>query len=177
MKLLFVHIPKTGGTSILKKIDQSMWRKVTYAGHDPLFILERNNNIENCFSFCVVRNPFKRAFSYYNHFKKINKIDCSFLQFLKILKRKEFYYKTQMMVYPQTFYTYNTDGIIGVNKIYRYEEFEELENDFKIKFDVLNKGNYTEKDYFMSYTDEEISIVKDLFFVDFVNFGYDLNQL
>ena len=174
---LFIHIPKTGGTSILNKIDQTMWKKVVHAGHDPLFILERNNNLENCFSFCVVRNPFRRTFSYYHHFKSVNSIDCTFLDFLKILKRREFYKKTQMMVYPQSFYTYNTNGIIGVSKIYRYENFKELEDDLDIKCSVLNKGNYTEQEYFTIYGKQEISIVKDLFSIDFENFQYNLDEL
>lgn len=176
-ELLFVHIPKTGGTSILKKINQSMWKRSVYAGHDPLFILEKNNNINQSFSFCVVRNPYRRTFSYYNHFKKLNNIDCSFLEFLNKIKNKEHFKKTPMIVFPQSFYVYNSIGIIGVHKIYKYEKFYELEKDLNVEFEVLNKGSYTKKDYEKEYADEKIiNLVRDLFYVDFINFNYSLDS-
>lgn len=175
---LFVHIPKTGGTSILNKLDQSMWKKVIHAGHDPLFILERNNNIHDAFSFCVVRNPYKRTFSYYNHFKRQNKVECSFLHFLEVIKKKIFFEKTPMIVFPQSFYVYDLNGAISIGKIYKYENFIELENDLDIKFDRLNVGSYNENDYIDAYKDVNcISIVQELFSVDFINFDYNYDIL
>lgn len=177
-KLLFVHIPKTGGTSILEKIDQSMWKKVIYAGHDPLFVLESNNNIIDAFSFCVVRNPYRRTFSYYNHFKKQNKIECSFLHFLEVIEKKIFFEKTPMIVFPQSFYVYDLSGTISIDKIYKHENFIELENDLNIKFDRLNVGNYNENDYIDAYEDVNcIKIVQKLFSVDFINFDYNYDIL
>ena len=176
MKKLFVHIPKTGGTSILRKIDQSMWNKTHYAGHDPYFMLQKQNDLRDVFSFCVVRNPYTRTFSYYNHFKRINRYDCSFIEFLEILKRKIYFPGTRMMYYPQSFYIFDIKGIIGVKKFYFYEKFFEIEEDFGIKFDHLNKGNYTNDDYRKSYDNLKcVELVKELFSVDFLNFGYNLN--
>lgn len=177
-KLLFVHIPKTGGTSILNKLDQSMWKKVIHAGHDPLFILESNNNIQDAFTFCVVRNPYRRTFSYYNHFKRQNKVECSFLHFLEVIKKKIFFEKTPMIVFPQSFYVYDSSGVISIDKIYKYENFIELENDLNVKFDKLNVGNYNENDYMDAYADVNcISIVQELFSVDFINFDYNYDTL
>jgi hypothetical protein len=177
-KLLFVHIPKNAGTSILSKLDQSMWKKVLCAGHDPLFLLEKNNNIKNSLSFCVVRNPYRRTFSYYIHFKNLNNLDCSFSDFLNIIKKKIFYWNTPMIVFPQSFYVYNLKGIIGIDKIYKYEKLDILEDDLNIKFDRLNFGSYTEKDYEKAYKHEENALaVKNLFSVDFFNFNYDLENL
>ena len=128
MKKLFVHIPKTGGTSILNSIDQSMWNKSHHAGHDPYFILQKQNDLRDVFSFCVVRNPYTRTFSYYNHFKRVNNYECSFIQ------------------------------------------------DLEIKTDHLNKGNYNHIEYEKAYTNPKcVELVKELFSVDFLNFGYDIN--
>jgi hypothetical protein len=176
--LLFVHIPKTGGTSILKKIDQSVWKKVIYAGHDPLFTLQSNNDIRNAFSFCVVRNPYRRTFSYYNHFKRQNKVECSFLHFLELIKKKIFFEKTPMIVFPQSFYVYDLNSTISIGKIYKYENFIELENDLNIKFDRLNVGNYSDLDYENAYKNQEVlDLVQELFSIDFVNFNYRYDVL
>lgn len=176
--LLFIHIPKTGGTSILDKIDQSMWKKTMFYGHDPLFCIEKNNDIKNVFSFCVVRNPYERTFSYYNHFKKINNLNCSFLQFLNIIKIKKFFPNTPMIVFPQSFYVYDLNGSISIDKIYKYEKFYEIENDLGLKFKILNKGNYLKKDYKKAYENKDcVNLVQHLFSVDFINFNYNLNEL
>lgn len=176
-KLLFIHIPKTGGTSILNKLDQSMWKKTIYGGHDPLFVLEKNNNVQDSFSFCVVRNPYKRTFSYYEHFKRVNNLDYSFLEFLESIKKKYFFKLTPMILFPQSFYVYGSNGEISVNKIYKYENFTEIEMDLNLKFKKLNIGNYNKEDYKNAYLDKNsINLVRDLFSVDFINFDYDLDD-
>jgi len=154
-----------------------MWKKVVHAGHDPLFTLQSNNDIRDAFTFCVVRNPYRRTFSYYNHFKKVNELECSFLEFLEILKKKLYFRYTPMIVYPQSFYVYDMEGMLSIDKIYKYENFTELENDFNIKFNKLNVGSYNENDYTDAYDAKCISIVQKLFSVDFINFNYGYDVL
>jgi hypothetical protein len=177
-KILFVHIPKTGGTSISSKINQNMWKKSSaYMGHDPLFLLEKDNDVDDIFSFCIVRNPYKRTYSYFHHFKKINDLDCPFFEFLTIIKRKKFFKNTPMVLFPQSFYVYNSKGEIGIDKIYKYEKFYEIERDFDLKFEKINVGNYQKKDYIDDYKCQKcIDLVRELFSVDFSNFNYDLKN-
>lgn len=173
---IFIHIPKTAGTSIIKKIPQQRWKKVMPFGHDPLFILEINNRLEDVYKFTVVRNPYKRTFSYYKHFCTQNKVECSFLDFLNILKNKIYYKNTPMIVFPQSFFVYDVEGQVGVDKIYKFENIKNLEDDFNISLDFLNKGDYSQEEYLNELTNECIEFIQDYFCIDFFNFNYNLNS-
>lgn len=181
--LLFIHIPKTGGQSILKKLKENQldnWKRVLPLNHDPLFIIERNNKIsEKTFKFTVVRNPYTRTFSYYKHFCNCNKLNLTFTEFLIILKEKnKFYPNTPFIVYPQSFFIYNKNGEYGLNKIYRYEKFNEIENDLNFKFECLNKGFYEKNEYFECMSNvNNVNLIQELFSVDFFNFNYEMNLI
>lgn len=174
LNLLFVHIPKTAGQSIFAALNLQ-WNYVEHARHDPLFLLERNNNLENVYRFTVVRNPFRRTFSYYKHFNRINQSNYTFKEFLDIVKNDTSFPKTKMIHYPQSFYCLDHQGDISLDKIYKFENLSELENDLDIKLPHNNKGNYTEDEYFNSYTTEIKDFVRDFYSSDFYNFNYCLD--
>lgn len=177
--VLFVHVPKTGGQSIFSALNDNglnNWEYVVYSKHDPLFVLQRNNNISSrIFKFCVVRNPFRRTYSHYKHFNKINETDYSFSEFLNFIKIGKEFDKTPMILYPQSFYSLNDNGDIGLNKIYKYEFLNQLEDDLDIKLPYLNKGSYSEEEYFNDYTDSLKLFVIDHFSSDFINFNYSMD--
>jgi hypothetical protein len=182
-KLLFIHIPKTGGTSILNKLFANgldNWKRVMPFNHDPLFMLERNNLItEQTFKFSVARNPYTRTFSYYKHFCVKNNLNISANEFLFFLKRKNnFFPNTPFVIYPQSFFIYDQNGEYVLNKIYKQEKFYEIEEDLQIKFDHINKGNYEIEEYleFVSKKDN-IELIRELFSVDFFNFNYDIEVI
>lgn len=184
---LFIHIPKTGGTSIKNAlINKNLYnwkRNPRFINHDPLFTLLQNNKIdENIFTFSVVRNPFTRAFSYFKHFKKVNQIQCHFSDFLTLVKLKgsnAFYPNlnllTPMIFFDQSFFLYDfvDKEKFTINKIYHFENLMEVEEDLKIKIDHHNKGNYTDLECIDSYSDNEIKMVKELYYRDFKNFNYN----
>jgi hypothetical protein len=174
--VLFVHIPKTGGQSIFSSLNDkkmSDWEYVVHSKHDPLFVLQKNNNISSrIFKFSVVRNPFRRAYSHYKHFNKINDTNYTFFQFLSFIKSGKEFHKTPMILYPQSFYCLDSNGDIGLNKVYKYEFLHDLENDLQITLPHLNRGNYSEEEYFNDYNDSIKLFVIDYFSSDFVNFNY-----
>jgi hypothetical protein len=175
-KVLFIHIPKTGGTSIasfLKLNCMDQWIRKYPARHDPYFFMQQMNDIsKDIFSFAVVRNPYTRTYSYYKHFNYQNNLNVSFSEFLFYVKNKISFPKTPMIIYPQSFYLFDINNKISISKIYRFEDLDEFENDFKIKLPHLRKGIYEKKDYYKDYTDENISLVKQIYNQDFKILNY-----
>jgi hypothetical protein len=179
-KLLFIHIPKTGGTSIAKYLLESgldKWnRDFNYKHHDPLILLEKNNLIDiDTFKFSVVRNPYTRTYSYYHHFMRINSISLSFTDFLDIIKKEIFFPQTPLINKLQKYYVLDKSGGIGLTKIYNYENLLELESDLNFKLEKLNVGNYSKKEYYDDYNKKNINLVKEIFFDDFKIFNYSLD--
>ena len=168
---LFVHIPKTAGQSIFS-ILPDRWNYVEHAKHDPLFLLERNNDLSGAYKFTVVRNPYRRTFSYYKHFNRQNSLEYTFGQFLDVIKNNISFPKTKMIHYSQSFYTLNNHGKMGLNAFYKFENLELLESDFGVKLPHLNKGSYTEEEYFNAYDMSARTFVRDYYASDFDNFGY-----
>ena len=129
-KFGFVHIPKTGGTSIthiLSKIEDS--EELT--SHHGLSLLPDDASF---FYFTVVRNPFTRIASAYNHtcrkfgFREFDK-------FLKNINPNDTWYV------PQTFYI--NSGVTPNRKfshIAKYENYDEEINSILKKLKI-NLGN------------------------------------
>lgn len=178
--VLFVHIPKTAGSSIslqLKSMGLNNWVRTFYKAHDPLFMLTKQNNItSDIFKFSVVRNPYTRTYSYYNHFLKINEIgndSLSFKDFLLLLERKEINNKTPLIHFDQSFYLHDIENNIILDKIYRFENLEALEKDLEISLPNINSGQYSNEDYIRAYSDQyTIHRVKELYREDFESLGY-----
>lgn len=83
--ILFVHIPKTAGTSIRK------WFKLTYGKiddliHAPISYPTMQSLNQSMPSFTIVRNPYDRALSFYKYRKQILEIHSSRLQYQEELK-------------------------------------------------------------------------------------------
>ena len=144
---LFVHIPKTAGKSVFECIDDD-WNRSFPMNHDPYFHLQRTNEIgPEVYKFCVVRNPYRRTFSYFKHWvKQVSGGEKPFEYFLREIKNKVFYQRTPMYSYPQSLYVLDTDGEIGRDlNIFRFENLEELEDSLKVKLPHTNVGNYTDE--------------------------------
>jgi hypothetical protein len=178
-KVLFVHVPKTGGTSISKfLIDRNLdnWVRVCPVRHDPYFILEENNNIDNLdFTFSTVRNPYTRMYSYYHHFQKIWEVKLSFYQFLCKVRSRDIIGKTPWITFPQHHFLFDKCGKFSIKKVYKFENLQEFENDFGSCLPKLNAGEYNLDDYMRDYTDKCISLVRYICFLDFQTFSYSLN--
>lgn len=191
--LFFVHVPKTAGSSIVSALKSRLKFNFPegYSGHGPahypLFIFEKYNDLSTKFVFSVVRNPFTRAFSYYDHYLRVTGSTATFEQFLDHVRRKRQsildYYdsknmvstKTPFIVYSQSFYIFNSKGKMGLDKLYRHENLSELENDFEIKLPNINVGSYSREVYEKSYDRTAIDLVRHIYLEDFVNLNYSMD--
>jgi hypothetical protein len=187
---LFIHIPKTAGTSVrhfLLQNNLEKWnRNPVFTYHDPIFLLEQNNDLSNTFKFTVIRNPYTRAYSHYKHIQKYKNFDKSFNDFLNIIRinghvtitgTNQLDYVKFNELYPlisfrQSFYLYDLSGVLSIDKIYRKERLHDFENDFNTTLPHLNKNNYTQEEYLKAYATINKNLVRNLFLEDFVNFNY-----
>ena len=179
--VLFVHIPKTAGSSIskiLKEKDLDNWNREWPRHHDPYSYLKEANQIDkSVFSFAVVRNPYTRTYSCYKQYNKTNQTDISFAEYLDNIKQGKISTISPLLHIPQSFYVMDQD-VVQVDRLYKFESLKELEEDLGWTLGFYNIGNYVVESYIEDYTDEAIEMVKDFYNSDFINFAYskDFNQ-
>jgi hypothetical protein len=176
----FIHIPKTGGTSITHILENQVGTtRVT--GHDTI---RRFENSENLFIFTFVRNPYTRILSAYFHGMRKGEHNYSFEEFLKKSNGRG------LDLLPQIIY-------IGTNSnkkrnlyIGKYENFK---NDLNYVFDKLqidvktiphiNRNpiydkhpNLKQESYYKHFYTEEWmkEWVRERYKDDFKQFDYDL---
>ncbi|WP_031482100.1 sulfotransferase family 2 domain-containing protein [Maridesulfovibrio frigidus] len=195
-KLLYIKMPKTGGTSTANIFDQ-ISNRVEKELPNRVY-----KDVANCVDasspffdeykkFTVVRNPYLRLASLYAHLirseesfhvahvfrKKLKSFDfATFCKFVATCPDEfsEIHFKSQ------TSYLSTSEGLIKDLYLVRLENYE---NEMKVLFadvgeeiDVPHKnrsrpkkGNYL-SDY---YTPELIKIVNERYEEDFINFGYE----
>jgi len=136
-KAIFIHVPKTGGTSIenffgrvwdpeISKIEDysiMLGPSLNHCFYDK--ILEHHPQAPTYFSFSFVRNPWARAVSHYRWFKlwrdEIKKI--SFKEFLILISNSDFEYKHH--VRPQSDFIVDSDGNQILDFVGRFESLQE----------------------------------------------------
>ncbi len=141
-KYIFIHIPKTAGTSIKKHLvslrspldHKSPQDPLDYLGHNKLSYFEcKYKNIEGFFKFCFIRNPYERMTSLYKYAKNLLKFDLSFLEFCQHVRMGEKFINNVIWeehYEPQSNYISTKIDFIG--------KVENINSDFKKICDNLN---------------------------------------
>jgi hypothetical protein len=195
---IFVHIPKTGGTTIehyleIPKVPSTLWRdrddiRVIYnrtkycLQHLPAkFIKDMYPYIfDRYYKFSFVRNPYERVISEYAWRHGMHpefKLDINSYEYFSDWIRK--FYKGNQLDHncSQRNFLYHKN-ILLVDKVYRFEEFEKSIDELKTKFSIENKEiktfNKTEmvldKDKLLSL--ENKNFIYQKFKIDFDTFDY-----
>jgi hypothetical protein len=178
---VFIHIGKTGGTSITKIIGENFQKHST--AKDIIEIIGKDK-WTNTFKFTVVRNPWDQVHSWYKYRVKLNQSKMatnkiSFKDWVACTygenKDPYYYYRPKSFV-PQVERLKNDEGIIDMDKIIR---FENLREEYKIIADELGINselphiNKTKKTNYRDFYDETTQkIIEDWFHEDIEYFGY-----
>lgn len=185
LKCIFVHIPKTAGTSIEQCLKDSNDVDQIVGGHTTCQALIHYKKTEFCnmFSFAIVRNPYDRLLSAYKYMLKMETNDILGNEPIKECKDfKDFVMNyltpetiSNMHLRPQyEFVTYN--GEICVDYWGKYEQLDSVWKVIckkikkEIKLPWLNKSN--SEPYYSFYDDEMREKVKRLYLKDFLYFKY-----
>jgi len=177
-KCLFIHIPKTGGSSLEHaiaskylegepegNIERKAYSKFTVhghfekrekgnGGHPHSFIKDyaEHLNIENYYKFVVLRNPFEQVVSLYNQIRVSANIP-SLEHF--ILGDKNFTMK-QVDHYIDQYKFTHIDGELMVDKIFVFDRYHEAQNFVEDKFNLTIDRD--KKLWKTKYTGETLSV-------------------
>lgn len=180
-KIILIHIPKTGGTSIENMLDMyGKYRHLPYHESRAMY----SKYWDKYFKFSFIRNPWDRLVSIYHFYKfgneRINRkikrnLEPTFGEFIMGLKNNP-NHPLKMLISPQKDWVYSPNGELMVDFLGRFENYE---NDINKIFEIIGgkapirhdrksvRGNY--RDY---YTPELVKIVEELCRVDIEFFGY-----
>lgn len=198
--LLFIHIPKTGGTVIENEIQKkyiqtlynrhkgnrllaSPYNKASFQHQFYTTIYQFRDKLEIDFDnikvFAVVRNPYNRIISDLFWNRLINK-DFSSDKVYNVIKNN-YLYRDDLDNHNEPQYKFIVDEdckLIENIKIFKTEELNEINDDLNkfIGFDINIKRNVN-NNYNRYLNKESISLINDFYKKDFELFNYEFRQV
>jgi len=193
-KCIFIHIPKTAGTSIEQFIRDNGRNEINFLGVRNNRSLHHLTAIEllkeiklfyQYYRFSMVRNPYDRFLSEYywtpilNVGYKSGKSKTDFLNYVEnIVKKKEYFtniYNDHFI--PQYYFLFNKKNQLLVNEVFRYENLDDSVEYLKKKLNIQTtfpKLNYTNANIQKEdWTDTEKERIYKIYNIDFIVFKYD----
>ena len=170
-KTIFIHIPKTAGTSISAYFNEQQTRlRIQPGKHDTVHhIKQRFFNIYNSYNkFTIVRNPYDRMVSWYSFLKENSlKNVIPFDEWIKDHSKLWHIDDPEYFAGPQYVWIDKTVNVL------KYENLKEDLNNFfnkEIDLPIINKSK--RKDYLSYYNKESLNIVYNKHKEDFKKFNY-----
>src|SRR6056297_659079 len=190
-KCIFIHVPKTAGTSIAESLFGNIDPKMGHKGHKRIkhYFVYNQKKFQNYFKFAFVRNPWDRLYSAYNYLekKKGNKKDKKFSEkYLNYESFKDFVYslqkeskKTKIILsfnhfLPQHYFLKLNNELV-IDKIGHFEkinkDFKEIKTRLDIKTKLKEKRKVKHKNYIEVYDNKMIRTVENIYKEDIKLFG------
>jgi len=189
-KLIFIHIPKNAGTSIIKAMGlKNMLMDKTVGEYKETYKDYWNDYLK----FTVVRDPIDRFISAYKfarmkesgwfsatgeeclekhpHYDLCNSMDINEYTYYIYKNRKEF----NRWIIPQTFIISNENNEIEIDYYVRYENL--LEDLKKIGIDKIEKLNSSKinDEKIIDLTKKSKNMLYEIYDIDYKNFSYSKN--
>lgn len=176
-KAIFIHIPKTGGYSVAQAI----------FGRDPWHFryrdYEKLANLDEFYTFSIVRHPARRLSSMYTYIKNSRIVapelaDCKlapdFQSFLE-----EYFFRAKTPTHPfllgQLDFLENASGEIDVDFLARLEtlsaDFEAIKNGANMEHVTLPHLNRSSRKYHL--TEDNHRFIKSRLAEEYSRLGYD----
>jgi hypothetical protein len=176
----FVHINKTGGTSVAKAFGLQPKCHLTLREMRPKLSEERWSRAVKC---AFVRNPWDRAVSHYEYRIQTNQTDMAkrrptFDEWLRrvYVDRDPQYYDQRKMFQSQSDWLRDEQGDVALDFIGRFEDFGQEFDKLAAQLGVsaeLPHLNRTKRDaYHRYYSPESVDIITRSFAEDIERFGY-----
>jgi hypothetical protein len=191
-KLIFIHIPKNAGTSIIKAMGvENLYMDKTIEEYK-----EQYKNYWNDYTkFTSIRDPIDRFISAYkfarmkesgwfsatgeeglekhDHYDLCNSMDINEYTSYIYKNPKKF----NRWIIPQTFHILNKDDEIEINYYVRYENL--LEDLKKIGIDGIEKLNSSkvENDKLIQLTRKSKNMLYEIYDIDYQNFYYNKESI
>lgn len=181
-KFIFIHVPRTGGTSIEQFLIENEGCRVSHKEkHKSMFSFKNRVDFSQYFKFSFIRNPWDITISKYltPYYKKINYLGGKdLLYFLKNYYSAPHeagdsfhdYFNPQQMDFIGRFEDREKDLDYISNKIK-----VDLDPSFSVKNKEIQKRK-SEKHYTEYYNDETIQLVADKYKKDIEYFGYEFGE-
>ena len=203
-KYIFVHIPKTGGSSLEHQLYTAESRQRYHNWLPPHFTIKQYAEVfstkffDECYKWTVIRNPYERFLSAYYHRKHFftqdgnhTAVAVSIDDFALGKPGIEYRKDDSFHLIPQHEFTH-INGICMCDGIYRYEDgldsivnlvCQRIRERGFTKFPVFDRVNFNEfrlprerKPYYEVMSPQAIAAVTERYKVDFETFGYHIHQ-
>tara|TARA_B100000900_G_scaffold405489_1_gene415159 strand:- start:1494 stop:2069 length:576 start_codon:yes stop_codon:yes gene_type:complete len=178
----FIHIPKTGGTSITSVLHKVKGTEYVTKAHNHIGKFE---NIKDYHIMCFVRNPYTRFASAYYHQTRIN----GWMSINKFIENMDL---NDYVFFPQYWFIQN--GSTEDKKVTFIGRYENFINDFNLVMDYVGKDghsiphhnrnsiydkhpNLNQHDFYKHiYNDKDVkNWVEERYSNDFKIFNYELD--
>ena len=200
-KFIFIHIPKTGGSTIKRHLVPMRGNTNTLMHPHILDYIDKLPETSDFFKFTCIRNPWELVVSRYFYRLKLienakgnSRVKNPDATFDEFVKNEEIFvnsFKSWVSPKSEAFKMYeegrsfgsqydllsDSDGNMLMDKIIRYENFENELNNLLVAMGIitydkfhLNKSNHA--NYQMYYDQETRKIIADRFVKDIDYFKY-----
>tara|TARA_B100001939_G_C16917907_1_gene607834 strand:+ start:415 stop:1128 length:714 start_codon:yes stop_codon:yes gene_type:complete len=190
VKIVFIHIPKTGGISIgdVLKANYGGHQCIQYNIHHTLSeLLDKYPKCNEYIKFSVVRNPWDKMVSQFEYSKRVRdqsvlKVNTDFNTWLKRLYKYKYDNTVKYFCGNSIDWLLNSDGDIDMDAILKFEQLNEhfkiFCEKYNLKYRPLPHKNVSpnRKPYQEYYNDETKSLVAKHFKKDIKLFDYKFDN-